>query len=72
MIPFFLLQMSLENDDKRARTRSKSIRGEWDTGLGRPQLPALSLFQTGFGFSSPDLTPQVILTIPVPSPLKFV
>lgn len=42
------------------------------TGLYRPQLPALSLSQIGFDFSSPGLTRQVMLTAPAPTPLKFV
>lgn len=49
--------MSLENDDKRARTRSKSIRGEQLIiplrGEVAPGLPALCLFQKGFGLSGP-------------------
>lgn len=53
----FPSQMSLENDDKRARTRSKSIRGEQLIiplrGEVAPGLPALCLFQKGFGLSGP-------------------
>lgn len=49
--------MSLENDDKRARTRSKSIRGEQLIiplrGEVAPGLPAHCLFQKGFGSSGP-------------------
>lgn len=72
MIFFFLLQMSLENDDKRARTRSKSVRGEWERWAVQTSALALPLLQIGFAFTSPGLTLQVMLTSPALSPLKSV
>lgn len=71
MIFFLLLQMSLENDDKRARTRSKSIRGEQQHWAVQTSAPCPFLVPNRLWFFKSRLDSSSHAHCPCPNPTEI-